>query len=218
MQQYASSAWLVFKVKAKQRWLIGRPSIRLWCGVQAANVAINSALKCLSFSVKLPNIIPSSHYMTFALIFKSLMGLMSFPTRAPDQRLIRDGSRLAGACWSTVCELFKDARREARRCVPDAAQISGMLNVLPTPKKSNGQWETCSDEGNKKSKSPAVICSSSLNPVLFRYIEMPVPRHHGNKIGTTPSWWCFLISDIRTLQSILRYTLHTYVSVHHITG
>lgn len=29
MQQYAGSAWLVVKVKTKQRWLIGLPSIWL---------------------------------------------------------------------------------------------------------------------------------------------------------------------------------------------
>lgn len=76
-------------------------------------------------------LMPSSHYPTSALIFKSPTGLMSSPARVPDQRQIVGGSGLPSrrGCRGVVRELFKDARREARRCVPDTPQISGVLNT-----------------------------------------------------------------------------------------
>lgn len=78
---------------------------------------------------------------------------MSSPTtRTPDQKWIGDGSMLASQRWSGTCELFKDARREARRYVPDTAQIPRPLNIwskLATPEKSSNHWE-CKTHGEGK--------------------------------------------------------------------
>lgn len=56
-----------------------------------------------------------SHYMTLSLIFGSLTGFWSSPTKAPDHKQISVGSALI------VCV--------NRRCAADAYQISSTLNI-----------------------------------------------------------------------------------------
>lgn len=54
----------------------------------------------------------SSHYMILALIFKSLIGIVSSLTRAPDQRQTGGDLLLASRHWRGVCELLIDVRKE----------------------------------------------------------------------------------------------------------
>lgn len=55
---------------------------------------------------------PVSHYTTSALIFKSLLGLMSLPTITAYQRQIDSGLALAGHHWRGVGEETKDTRQQ----------------------------------------------------------------------------------------------------------
>lgn len=69
---------------------------------------------------------------TLAEILKSSAGFNEPPRQEPHIRG-KSAVALASRHWSDLCELFKEARREARPSVPPVFQISSMLNIGNEP-------------------------------------------------------------------------------------